>query len=133
MSQENVEIVRRIYEAWAGGDFRAGADDLDQHVVLVVRSPDFPEFGVFSGPAGVSVYVRRMLQQWERLTVEAKHIQAVGDTVLVHVVQHGKGRASGIEVDDRYFMLYTFRGDKVVRIELVRDKTDALEAAGLSE
>jgi ketosteroid isomerase-like protein len=88
---------------------------------------------VFSGPAGVSVYVRRMLQQWERLTVEAKHIQAVGDTVLVHVVQHGKGRASGIEVDDRYFMLYTFRGDKVVRIELVRDKTDALEAAGLSE
>jgi hypothetical protein len=48
-------------------------------------------------------------------------------------IQHGKGKASGIEVDDRYFMLYTFRGDKVVRIELVRDKTDALEAAGLTE
>ncbi|MEA2128825.1 MAG: hypothetical protein QOJ85_1716, partial [Solirubrobacteraceae bacterium] len=44
MSQENVETVRQIYEAWAAGDFRAGADNLDHEVVFLVR-PDFPEFG----------------------------------------------------------------------------------------
>ena len=132
MSQENAEIVRQIYEAWAKGDFRAG-DHFDPHVVWVIRSPDFPEFGVFSGPAGLTTYTRRVLEQWERLTVEATQIQAVGDTVLVHVVQHGKGRASGIEVDDTYFMLFTFRGKQIVRMETVRDEGDALEAVGLSE
>jgi ketosteroid isomerase-like protein len=57
----------------------------------------------------------------------------VGDTVLVHVVQHGKGRTSGIEVDDSYFALYTFRAGKVVRMECIPDKAEALKAAGLSE
>jgi uncharacterized protein len=130
-SQENVEIVRRTYEAWATGDFRAGVDDLDQHVVFVIR-PDFPEFGVFLGPAGVGTYMRRLLEQWERLAIEAKQIRAVGDTVLAQVVQHGKGRESGIEGDDWYFILFTFRGGKIIRIEALRDETEALEAVGLS-
>jgi ketosteroid isomerase-like protein len=91
MSQENVEVVRRIYEGWAAGNFRAGAENLDEYVVLVVRR-DFPEFGVFHGPAGVSTFVQRLLEPWERLTVEAMDLRAIGDTVLVRVVQHGKGR-----------------------------------------
>lgn len=131
MSQQNVEIVRRIYEVWATGDFRAGADDLDRHVVFVVP-PDFPEFGVFAGPDGVKDLMHRFLQQWERLTIEAKHLQAVGDTVMAHVVQHGKGRVSGVEGDLSYFMLFTFRGKKIVRMETVMDKDKALEVVGLS-
>ena len=132
MSQENVEIVRRIYEAWATGDWRASEQALDPHVVLVAR-PDFPEFGVFSGPAGIKTYMRRFLEQFERVTAEAEQIEAVGDTVLVHVVQHGKYRSSGVEGDNRYFMLFTFRGKKIVRIENAMDETEALEAVGLSE
>ena len=132
MSQENVEIVRGIYDGWAVGDFLAGADRLDDHVVFVVRS-DFPEWGVFHGPDGVKEYMRRLLGQWERLTVEAMDLSAVGDTVLARVVQHGKGRASGIEGDDHYFMLFTFRGGHLVRIETVRHEVEALKAVGLEE
>ena len=131
MSQENVEVVRQIYEAWASGDFRAGVNDLDPHVVSVIRR-DFPEWGVFHGPDGISKFMQRLLEPWDRLTVEAIDIRPVGDTVLVRLVQHGKGRVSGIEGDDLYFMLWTFRGRKIVRIETVRDEADALEAAGLS-
>jgi len=86
MSQENVEIVREIYEAWLNGDFRAGADLLDQNVMFVV-SPDFPEFGVFVGPEGVRQFMKRFLEQWKRLTIEAKHLQAFGDTVLAEWTQ----------------------------------------------
>src|SRR3954451_7446272 len=132
MSQENVEIVRRIYEEWAIGRFGAGIDDFDQHVVFVVR-PDFPEWGVFNGPDGVRDFMQSFLEQWELLTIEAKRIEAVGDTVLAHVVQHGKGRASGIEGDLTYFMLFTFRGKKIVRLENAMDEREALEAVGLSE
>jgi ketosteroid isomerase-like protein len=132
MSQEKVEVVRRIYAAWSEGDLRAGADALDQHVVLVVP-PDFPEFGVFHGPDGATKFMRRWLEQWERLSLEARELRAVGDTVVAHVVQHGKGRASGIEGENRYIMLWTFRGQKIVRIEPVMDEGKALEAAGLRE
>ena len=132
MSRRNVEIVRRIFEAWGTGDFRAGADDLDQHVVFVIR-PDFPEWGVFVGPEGVRQLMRRFLEQWERFAIEAKQFQAVGDTVLVHVIQHSKGRASGIEGDLPHFMLFTFRGGKIVRMESVMHEPEALEAVGLKD
>jgi ketosteroid isomerase-like protein len=48
MSQENVEIVRAVYEQWSKGDFRASADLLDPHVVLVL-GPEFPDAGMHSG------------------------------------------------------------------------------------
>jgi ketosteroid isomerase-like protein len=124
--------VRRIYDAWAAGDFGAGADTLDEHVVFAV-SPDFPAFGVFHGIDGIGKYMRDFLAQWERWTVEAKRIEAVGDTVLARVVQHGKGRTSGIEGSFSHFMLFTFRGNKVVRMETVMHEHEALEAVGLSE
>jgi ketosteroid isomerase-like protein len=104
MSRQNVEIVRELLEAWASGDFRSGSDNLDQHLVFIVP-PDFPESGVFHGPEGVGEFMSRFLEQFERVTIEAKHVEAVGDTVLAHVVQHQKGRASGIEGDNSYFML----------------------------
>jgi uncharacterized protein len=131
MSQENVESVRRMYEAWAVGDFGAGVHLLDHYVVLVIRQ-DFPEFGAFFGIDGVRNYMRRFLDQWERLTIQATDIRAVGDTLIASVVQHGRGRASGIEGDNRYFQLFTFRGGKIVRMESVMDELEALEAAGLS-
>jgi ketosteroid isomerase-like protein len=48
MSEENVEVVPRIFESWAEGDFRGGADELDPDVMFVVRKP-FPEPGTVIG------------------------------------------------------------------------------------
>jgi hypothetical protein len=33
----------------------------------------------------------------------------------------------------RYFQVWSFRGDKVIRLESFRERVDALEAAGLRE
>jgi ketosteroid isomerase-like protein len=57
----------------------------------------------------------------------------VGDTVLAETVQHAKGRVSGIEGEISYFILFTFRGGKIVRMESVMHRAEALEALGLSE
>jgi hypothetical protein len=35
MSRENVEAIRAVYDRFSEGDFRASADLLDPHVVLV--------------------------------------------------------------------------------------------------
>ena len=132
MSQENVEAVRRIFEAWASGDWSIGRDYLDEHAVCVVSS-DFPAFGAYYGLDEIRTYWRDFLAQWERVTFEAERLQVVGDTVLARVVQHAKGRVSGIEGDLSYFVLFTFRGGKIVRMESIMDEGAALEAVGLSE
>jgi ketosteroid isomerase-like protein len=132
MSQENVEIVQRIFDGWAVGDFSTGLADLDPHVVFIVRHP-FPEAVETAGPDGIREYMRRFLDNWESYAVEARHLQAVGDVVMADAVQRGEGKASRIEMEQEFFMLFTFRGGKVVRIESILDRDQALEAAGLSE
>jgi hypothetical protein len=52
--------------------------------------------------------------------------------VLVSVRQFGIGRASGIGGELRYFHVWTFRGDKVIRLEAIIDRDDACTAAGLA-
>ena len=58
MSRENVETVRRIYERWSQGDFRAGTDLYDPHILLVLR-PEFPETGAYLGLGEIGQYMRQ--------------------------------------------------------------------------
>lgn len=132
MSEENVEIVRRVFERWSQGDFRANVDLIDPHVVLVLR-PDFPDAGAYLGPDGVAAYTRGFLEPWTRITIEAEELLDAGDTVVVAVRQRGVGDASGVETELRYFQLWTFRGGKVIPMESIRERAEALEAAGLPE
>jgi ketosteroid isomerase-like protein len=132
MSQENVEIVRHIFDGWATGDFGAGFTDLDPDVVFVVRRP-FPEAVKTVGPNGIRDYMRRFLENWETFAVDVRDLQAVGDTVVADAVQHGEGKASGIEMEQPFFMVFSFRGGKIVRIESILNRDEALEAAGLEK
>jgi ketosteroid isomerase-like protein len=49
MSEENVAIVRAIYERWAEGDFHGAVEFFDPEVAFVIR-PGFPTPGRTSGP-----------------------------------------------------------------------------------
>ena len=132
MSQESVEIVRRILDGWGTGDFRVAVAELDPHVMIVVP-PTFPESGVFVGVEAIGEFARRFLEQYERVAIEAIRLREVGDTVLAEVVQVGTGRLSGIDVRNPYFMLFTFRAGKLYRMESVIDEDRAINAAGLRE
>jgi uncharacterized protein len=132
MSRENVEAVRTVYERWGEGDFQTRLDLLDPHVVLV-HDPEFEAGGPSYGIDAVVAFTRGMLEAWTRFTIEAEEIIPAGDSVVVEVHQRGIGRASGVATDLHYFMVWTFRGTKVVRFESIRQRARALDAAGLSE
>ena len=132
MSQDKVEIVRAVFERWREGDLRAGVHLLDPHVLLVLR-PGFPDAGTYLDVEAVNAYTRRLLEPWKEFTIEAEEISPVGDSVLIGVCQRGIGTTSGIPTELRYFMLWTFRGSKVIRMESIRERAEALEAAGVLE
>jgi ketosteroid isomerase-like protein len=130
MSQENVEIVRRVYERWGKGDFRVDTELYDPWVVLVLR-PEFPDAGAYLGLDGIGGYMRRFLEGWDHLVIEGEELIAAGDSVVAGVHQQASGKGSGAPVDMRYFQLWTFRGGAVIRLESVREREEALEVAGL--
>jgi ketosteroid isomerase-like protein len=130
MSQENVEVIRGVYEGWSQGDFRASVDVLDPLALFVLR-PEFPEPGTYLGLERIAEYTRGLLGPWRRFTIEAEEISDVGDSVVVGVLQRGVGEGSGTATEFRYFHVWSFRGRKVIRLESFRERAEALEAVGL--
>jgi ketosteroid isomerase-like protein len=65
--------------------------------------------------------------------VTVEEIIDAGDQVVVVAHHEGRGRASGVEVDTRFYEVYKLREGKVARVDEYTERADALEAAGLSE
>jgi ketosteroid isomerase-like protein len=132
MSQENVEAVRAIYDEWGAGNFRGGVERYDP-LALLVQGAGFPEQGAYLGLEGFAEYMQTFLEAWERVTIEAEELLDAGDSVVAAVLQRAIGKGSGATAEFRYFQVWSFRGGKVIRLENFRERTDALEAAGLRE
>jgi uncharacterized protein len=126
MSQENVELVRRLFEAYRRGDYAGALACLAPDVVYEVGQ-ELP----LRGRDAVGAMWERWESAWERMeTVPEEYIDA-GDNVVVSVLYSGRGRGSEIEFDDRLFDVYAVCEGKCVRKLEFRDRTDALAAAGL--
>ena len=86
----------------------------------------------FYGIEAVVNFTRAILED-AQVTMEAEEIVDAGDGVLVAVHQRVTGKKSGVPLESRYFTVWSFRGDKAIRIESFGERTEALEAAGLEE
>jgi ketosteroid isomerase-like protein len=133
MSRERVEAVRAIYREWRTGNFRAGVNLYDP-LILLVQGAGFPESGSYLGLERVAEYMRAFLEAWEKLTIEAEDLVDAGDSVVAAVVQRGVGKGSGAAPTEfRYFHVWTFRAGSVIRLDVIRERAAALEAAGVRE
>jgi ketosteroid isomerase-like protein len=132
MSQENVDIVRRIYAEWERGNFLAALPLLDQEVTFETFMPDSDQMVVVHGLEELASFMRDWFRQWRDYHVTGDEIRAVGtDRVFVAGRQAATGRQSGVEVDSPGFTVWDFRAGKVVRLLAHYDRGAALEAAGL--
>jgi ketosteroid isomerase-like protein len=130
MSQENVEVVRRAfaYELYGVGD-RAEAEAIfDPRVVMNPTNE-----GPFHGLDAMRDDFERWASTFEDLEVSAEEFIDAGDRVLVTAYHRGRGRTSRVEVDGRFYEVYTLRDGKVVRVDEYVERAEALEAVGLSE
>ena len=131
MSQENVEIVRRCYEAFDRGDLDAAFEDF---------APDFEldlsrAIGIDRGMYTLAQFRRlteSFAENWESARYEADELIDAGHHVVMPFTNRLRGR-DGIEVQARGIWLGTIRDGLIVRICLYQDKREALQAAGLSE
>ena len=131
MSQENVEIVRAMYEPFARGDFSAWADLPDDFEF--VASPELPDAATYRGQAAVQ-WMTTWVESFDGLTIEATEIIDAGDDkVLVAILQRGRPHGSQTVVEGCWWVVMTLSGGELARTEVYPEHAQALEAAGLSE
>jgi ketosteroid isomerase-like protein len=131
MSQENVEIVQQMFDAWNRGDYDAAREFFDPGVeVESALGADFD--GTYRGHAGLAKLMRFWGAFGSFRSDIGKSIPA-GDAVVTLIDHHATGKRSGIDVDMRNWQVFTVRGDKIVRYGLFSTEAEALAAAGLSE
>ena len=128
MSEEKIEIVRRVYDAFS-------RLDLDQAVEHL--HPDCELRPALVGPGGRDHYRGRkearelfelISDVWETMTVEAKQMIELADGRILAVENWRVRGRDGIEIDTELTDVYAFRGDLIFRVDGFRDKTAALEA-----
>jgi len=130
MSQENVEIVRRMYDAFHARD-PAGLDYVDSNVVVDARHRVDGRVG--RGHDELVTILGEWMTTWDDWREEVEEMREVGEQVLVVSTQRGRGKGSGVEWEGRFWMLYEIEGGKIARWTIYDDPSEALEAAGLSE
>jgi ketosteroid isomerase-like protein len=132
MSQKNLDVVRRVYDAWARHELPGPADLLDAEIEYV-NPAGAVEPGTRRGIDGFGDAIRRVFDSWETWEMEPALFRAVGDQVAVTVRYRARGRGSGVEVEGVESALWTLREGKVVRMEWFHGPDDALDAVGLRE
>jgi ketosteroid isomerase-like protein len=132
MSEENVEMVRRIYEHLNRGDAEGVVELCDADFLMDMSERVFnPD--TYRGPDGIRRFCEGVRDAWKSYRWDVEETRVAGDSVVAMLHCQGQSREGGPSVDWRVAWLWKFRRGRPVSLRFYRDRGKALEAAGLSE
>ncbi len=133
MSQENLEIVQRLYEGvTARLEVPQELFDPDVELDQVDVSPEDVEVG--RGLEAAEESLREYWEMFEDFHIEIEEVIHADEGQVVTVVRDGgRMRGSDAEISNRFFHVWSFDGGKIIRLSIHTERYQALEAAGLSE
>jgi ketosteroid isomerase-like protein len=129
---KNLELVRSIYAGWGRGDF-ASVEWADPAIEFSYA--DGPEPGRWSGLDAMSRHYGNWLSGFEGFRAEPEEYVVVDDhRILVLVRNSGRGKASGVEFEQRTVAnFFEIHDNLVTRLILYWDRGQALADLGLAE
>jgi ketosteroid isomerase-like protein len=135
MSQENVEIVRRMADAYNRRDVEAMLDELQPEIEwrpwLQVQLGGGAT--VYRGHQGVREGIRDGEDAFSEVQAELSEVRDLGQRVVAIGHLRGRGKGSGAMTESTLAWIVEFKSGKVIRVREYLDPKEALEAAGLSE
>ena len=138
MSEENVEVVRRVLTT-RQGEMATGneiadeiADLLDSDVRLDLSERVFNP-AIYEGYEGIARWRADISDVWDSYRTEPEEFFDGDEVVVVFTRESGRGKGSGVEVDRSIAFLCRLRAGRVSEIRLYRDRERALRDAGLAE
>jgi ketosteroid isomerase-like protein len=128
VSGDAVERVREAFEALADGGVEAMLPHLHSDFELVVSSEGALEPGTYRGHEGLRRYFGSYDETMGDVQYLPQSLEASGERVLGELVLRARGLGSGIEVEQRGWLVFTLRDAKILRIEGFLDHDSARAA-----
>jgi ketosteroid isomerase-like protein len=131
MSNENVDLIRTAYEAYARGDLATMMDlfDLDLEWTYLDPSLEDPEPQVCRGRHELEVALERQAERG--LKAELEEVVGNGDRVMAVVRSPGIDAYRVRKADDRNYAVLTVRNRRIVALRDCRHRDEALAEAGI--
>jgi ketosteroid isomerase-like protein len=120
---EATEFVARVY---------AAINARDRAAVRALTGPDIvfaTTVEAFRGPEALLEWMDDGDDAFDDFSIELLEVEDVGEHVVVAMLQRGRGKASGAEVDDHITHVWTLRGGRPTRLQSFADHDDAVSYA----
>jgi ketosteroid isomerase-like protein len=132
MSEENVEMAHRFYDAFNRRDFDALLAFMDPEVEFASRFMEMEGDPYYRGHDGVREWWRTLLAIFPDFSVEVLEVRDLGDSGIAALRLRGHGADSGVPFDEAMWQTVKVRDGKVTWAHNFGSEAEALEAAGLS-
>jgi ketosteroid isomerase-like protein len=127
-SARDIEVVRRMFEAYLarGPSLEFLHPDVEYDTTLR------PDGKVWHGREGVRRAIAEWTSTWEDFELEVEdYIDGGEQRVLVLWHEHGRGRASGVELAQQGVTLCTLKDGLIAAMTVSLDRDATLRAAGV--
>ena len=133
MSRADVEVVRRQFAAFEGGDLDAVAKFWHPSVEWRAVESAADDVGLIRGHEALRRYYQDWIDTLDQLRAEVVEVifESKGQ-VVVAVRNSGRGRASGAPAEGRYYVACSVEDELIVSGREFETREQALEAVGLS-
>ena len=129
MAEENVELVRRAWEATGTEDWATAVATI--HPEAEIYDFDVPDADVYRGHDGFFSWLDRWNQGWESWSTEDLELRPIGDDSVIALFRMvARGRHSGLELERHDAIAYRIDHGLIVYMAYFNDQEQALEAIG---
>ena len=130
MSQENVQIIKQMYEDAANQEMQKALNALDEDLV-VYEQESLPYGGRYEGHDGFQKLFQNLAAHWDDFNFAPQEFMDAGETVVAVVQLTGKAKKTGSALDMTMYELWKMRGGKAVECRsIVWDTAKMLEVLG---
>jgi ketosteroid isomerase-like protein len=134
MSQENVEVARRYYEAYRQDGFDPWMEYWSDEIDHRTMRDGIDDPGPIRGKNAMRAHIRDWIDTFDDFWFEAVELIDAGQDTVVAVERFGgRAKLSGVETEQTSGVVLTIRDGKIARCREYATRAEALEAAGLSE
>jgi ketosteroid isomerase-like protein len=132
MSEQNLNIVQGMYDAFGTGDIAGVIAALHPQIEwLEAESFIYADGNPYIGPNAVLEGVfTRIGTEWDNFTVSPKEILDAGETIVGHGYYSGTYKKTGKQVRAQFAHLFTFRDGKIVKFQQYTDTAQFSQAVG---
>ena len=120
--------IYRAYEAWSRRDIDALVELV--HPDAVARPILGANIGasVYRGRDGLREWFRDLHQEWEAFETRVIRIDEQGESAVLTIDVHARGRASGVVIEGELYHLVELRDGLIMRLEAFQERDAAMAA-----